>query len=405
MRAKQALDELFEGVKFDDKLFKAVIRNNIDFITSTTEHKELFGSRLIGCFHISYTQYQKNIFYEALFGLSYDTVMTAMDKIDTIPKHFKIARDDVNLITFYIAHRFLTSPSLDKKKQHEAAEEILHYFNYRTLVLLSSAYWMYPISEDKAVSLSERLSNKYIIKQVKNWNEYCKYRSSEYMKSRFVKMLLKFDKDDEIPNAITDLFNGTKDALKNIYREFLDMLENDDMLRSSRNVVTDIEGKEVLMDRTESPIMYINKVESTLIDKHAFIKRDMMEVTVSVIDSVSIGQLEECLGLVFDYYFVDRKSAESVRKFIQDFLINCFEYLQTNEMYFTGSGNALKIVNKITGNVLYSRGTNVTITEVKKLGDKLITDVYRKGKVSVGNRSQLNIRNAFCIYILLVALL
>lgn len=405
MEVKQTLDELFANVRFDDKLLKKVQRANIDFITYSTEHKELFGSRLIGCFHINYTQYQKNLFYENLFDMSYDQVVMAIEQIKSIPKNFKIARDDINLVCFYLAHRFISSEHLDKRKGLEGAKEVLNYFSYRTLVLLSSNYWIYPISTDKAVSLSERLSNKYLIKQVKNWNEYCKYRSDEYLKSKYLSLLTKFNKDDELPNAITDLFNRTKDTLKNIYREFLDMMENDDVLRSSRNVVTDLEGKEVLMDRTESPVLYINKVENSLVDKRSFIKRELMEVTVSVIDSVSINQLEECLGLLFDYYFHDKKSAESIKEFIQQFLINCFEYLQANQIQFSGKGNAMKIVNSITGNVLYSRGSNVSITEVKLLGDKLVKNVYRKGKVNIGNRTQYNLRNALCIYILLVALI
>lgn len=405
MKVKEALDELFKDVKFDTKLYKKLVKSNIDFITSTTEHKELFGSRLIGCFHINYTYYQKNIFYGTLFDLDQSKVADVIKTIDSFPKTFKIARDDINLVSFYIAHRFLTSPSMDKKKQFEAAKEILNYFNYRTLVLLSSNYWIYPISEDRAVSLSERLNNKYVIKQVKNWKEYSDYRSEEYLKSKYIKLLTKFNKDDELPNAITDLFNRTKDTLKNIYREFLEMMEEGDHISSSKNLVTDLEGKEVLIERTESPTLYVNKVNNTLMDKHSFIKRDIVEITSNIIDSVSIKHLEECLSLTFDYYFIDKKSSEKVKEFNKDFLVNCFEYLQTNELNFSSNNNVLDIVNSITGNVLYSRGTNVKITEVKVKGDKLINDVYKKGKVNVGNRTKMNLRNALCIYILLVALL
>lgn len=404
MKVKAVLDELFENVDFNSTLQKNISRNNIDFITSTTEHKGLFGSRLIGCYSISYTQYHKNLFYEKVFNLTYEQVSLAIDKITSIPKHFKIARDDVNLICFYVAHRFLSS-SLPTKVKEQATIDIFNYFNYRTLVLLSSNYWIYPIPEEKAVSLIERLNNKYIIKKLKNWNEYCNYRTSNYLSSRFVKIITNFTDDSELANAISDLFNGTKDTLKNIYREFLDMMDEDSGMRSSKSVVTDIDGQEVLLDRIENPRLYVDKVEATLADKHLFIKRDKVELTVSIIDSVSIAQVTEFLEITFDYYFLDKKTTEEVRNFISNFLINCFEYLKVNNDRFSSDGNIVTIVNKITGNILYTRGTSASITKVKEEGDQLITKVYKKSKISIGSRSRVNIRNAFCIYILLVSLL
>ena len=405
MDAKQALDELFAGVKFDTALYKKIVKNNIDFITSTSEHKELFGSKLIGCYHLSYTMYNKNIFYENLFDMDTEDVIAAIAKITTIPKNFKIARDDINLSTFYIAHRFLSNADLSKDKRFEYATEILNYFSYRTLVLISSDYWTYPITENKAVSLAERLSYKYIIKKVKNWNEFCQYRSEEYLKSRMVDILIPFNKDKELPNAITDLYNRTKEVMKNIYGEFIDMMEEDDILRSSKNVVTDIEGKEVLMDRTESPSLYIDKVEQLLVDKHSFVKRDVLEVAVSVIDTISLRQLEEFLGLTYDYYFTDRKTALEVRNAITGFLVNSFQYLQASNIPLSGRGNVMKVVNSVTGNLLYSRGADADISKVKSDVEQLVRRIYKKSKVVVGDRSIMGVRNGFCLYVLLLAIL
>lgn len=405
MKVKEALDSLFEGVKFDDNLYKRLMGANIDFITSTVDHKELFGSRHIGCFYFSYTMFHKNIFYETVFNMTYDEVVKGIANITTIPKNFSTARDDINLVTFYIAHRFLSNKELSKDKQITYAEEALTYFSYRTLVHISSSYWVYPITEEKAVSLSERLSNKYIIKQVKNWNEYCQYRSREYLKTRYGKLLVRLTDDRELPNAITDLVNRTKETLKSIYREFLEMNEDDNIISTSKNVVTDLEGREVLMERTEDRSLYITKVENCLTDRNSFIKREYMEVAVGVVESVSMNQLEDTLGHLFEYYFLNKKTSEQVRSFISDFLINTFEYLQTSQVSYSGRGNVLKIVDSIVGNVLYTRGTDATITKVKEDGDKLIKDLFRKYKVNMGSRSRVGVRNSLCIYILLLALL
>ena len=405
LTAKVRLDELFKDYNFDTALYKKLVHNNIGFITRSQEHKHLFGSRLIGCFHFSYTKYDKNIFYDTVFGMDVEEVISAIREITTIPKHFKVARDDVNLVTFYIAHRFLTNPKLPKDKQLEYAKEALNYFNYRTLVLKSSEFFVYPISEEKAVSLSERLSNKYIIKRVKNWNEYCQYRSSEFLDRKFVTVLTKMDNDKDLASGISDLYNRTKDALINIYGEFMEMLETDEVIKSRKNVATDAEGKEVVLDRTESPALIITKVEQNLVDKNNFIRKDLVDISTDIVNAVSYKQLEETLSAVFDYNAKDSAAGKEVSLFIHDFLVNCFEYLQQNEIHIGKGSNILKVVNTIAGNVLYARGTDVSITEVKEKGEKLIKKAYKFKRIYISTRNLKNVRNAFCIYILLIALL
>lgn len=405
MKIKQALDELFKDVDFDIDLYKALVKANIDLITSTSEHKNLFGSRLIGCHHLSYTDYHKNLFYESVFGLELEAVLEAIDKITTIPKNFEIARDDINLTLFYGVHRFLSNPELKKEKAQEYAREALNYFNYRTLIVISAKWFKYPISEEKAVSLSERLSNRYIIKRVRNWNEYCQYRSSEYLTKDLVQVVSKFNQDDKLPNAINDLYNRTKNMMHHIYGEFTAMLEEQDILKSRKNVVVDPEGNEVVVDRTDSPTLYIGKVEHAILDKNNFIKRDLIDVTSEIVNSVSTKQLEESLLMLHEYYFRGKEPAEHVRSFIQSFLVSCFDYLHRNEVRFSSGHNVLKVVNLIAGNVLYARGTDIEITQVKEQAEKLVKDAYKQAKQNISGRNLKNARNALCIYLLLIALM
>lgn len=405
MKIKEALDPIFEGVSFDTNLYKKIARHNISFITQTPEHKSLFGGKLIGCYAMTYTYYHKRQFYDNIFNnLEMSDVTDAISQIDTFPKSFKIARDDINLVTFYIAHRFLSNQDLSKQNREKFAKEILNYFSYRNLVLISSSYWVYPMSEDKAVTLIERLSNKYSIKKMKNWNEYCHYRSEEYLKSKFYDLLVSFKEDDDIPNAISDLFNRVKEMLKNIYREFLDMLENDTMISSSKNVMTDLEGKEVIVDRIDTPALFITRVENALVDKGNFIRSELLEVTVSIIDSVSYRQLEECLNITNDYYYLGRKESVLLREYANSFLISSLDYLQKNRVNMSGQGNIIKVVNSITGNLLYSRTTDSSINKVKEDGEVLIKDIYKKAKISITDRTIKNVRNAFSVYILLLSL-
>jgi len=405
MKVKQCLDELFKDFNFDTELYKKLVFNNIEFITKDEEHKHLFGGKLIGCYYVKYTTYDKDIFYNNVFDIDSERVISAINKITTINKNFKVARDDINLVTFYIAHRFLSNYTLSKEKRIEYAKEALNYFNYRTLILISSNYFVYPISEEKAVSLSERLSNRYIIKKLKNWSEYCLYRSEEYLNSKYLDLLISFDKDNELPNAITDLFNRTKDTLKNIYSEFVVMMERDEVIKSKKNVISDIEGKEVFLDKLNTPESYFTKIERTLTDKRTFIRKEYLDVTTDIINSVSYRQLEETLNLCLEYSFTNRDNYIKFKNFINDILVNSIEYLHKNDIYLSNNTNILEVINILVGNILYARGSDINITKLKAEGDKLIKEIYKHNKRTISERTVRNLRNAIYVYVVLIALI
>lgn len=405
MKVKEAFDKLFEEVKFDISLYKKIVFNNIEFITKNSEFKNLFGSKLIGNHFVKYTEYDKDIFYNNLFNLSTSDIINVVNEITTINKNFKIARDDVNLVCFYTAHRFLSNKDLKKEQAKEYAKEILNYFNYRTLVLISSNYFIYPISEEKALTLMERLSNKYIIKKLKNWKEYCQYRSQEYIDGKFAELLVKFNRDDELPNAITDLFNRTKDTLKNIYGEFINMIENDDIIKSRKSVINDIEGQEVIIDKLDTPEKYFIKIENILVDRNTFIKKDYIHVVTDIINSVSYKQVEEALTFICDYNFTSREANDKVLSFVKNVLVNTIDYLHKNNIFLHSKSDVISVMNIIVGNVLYARGTNIEINKVKDQGDKLIKEIYKLHKKSITERNIKNIRNAIYIYIVLRAII
>jgi hypothetical protein len=403
MQVKQALDAYFADVKFDTALYKRLMLGNIEYITRNQEHTQLFSGRNVGCYFIKYTQYDKNIFYNNLFDLDFDDIVEAIDAVTSIPKNFKIARDDVNLMCFYIAHRFLSNPDLNDKQRREYAKEALNYFSYRTLVLITSTYFVYPISEDKATSMTERLSHKYIIKKLKNWNEYCQYRSDEYLDSKYFSLLEKLDDDEALPNAITDLFGRTKDTIKNIYSEFMEMLEGGDAIKSKHSVVKDGDGNEKIADRVDSVQKYIGQVDVMLSDKTAMIRKDHINVVVDILSNLSYRDLHECLDHLFEFAFSDRKSYDRVQSHMKDILVNAVEYLQRNEVYLHNKTSVLEIMNAIVGNVLYARGTEVDVHRVKNEGEQLIKAVYKYRKDHLSDRTLKSVRNGLYLYVVLMA--
>lgn len=403
MKAKEAFDKLFEGVKFDSSLYKKILHTNIEFITRNEEFTRLFSGRNIGCYLLKYTMYDKNIYYDSLFGLEADDVIDTIKDISTIPKSFKVARDDINLAIFYIVHRFLSNKDLSEKQRLEFAKETLNYFSYRTLVLISSNYFIYPISEEKATSLTERLSNKYLIKRLKNWNEYCQYRSDEFLDNKFRKLLDKFDNDDELSKAISDLYIRTKDTIKNIYSEFMIMLEKDEVIKSKGSTITDLEGDTKLIDKIDTVDVYMTRLEHLLVDKSSLVKREYINAVIDIVNSVSYTNLEEVLGYIVNYSFDSKNNYKKVHDLFKEIIINAVDYLQRNNVFTNKKLDIVMAINYLVGNVLYARGDELDVHKVKTNIEKLIKDLYKLNKNKITDRNIKNIRNGVYLYVVLRA--
>lgn len=404
MKIKEAMDTLFEGVRFDATLYKKLLYSNIEFLTRDQEHTQLFAGRNIGCYFIKYTMYDKNIFYETLFDLSYDDVVDLVKQITSKVVSFSVAGDDNNLVCFYMAHRFLTNPQLNEKQQVEYAKEALNYFNYRTLVLMSRKYFVYPISEQKATSLLERLSNKYLIKTLRNWNEYCQYRSTEFLQSKFVPTVKDFKDDDELGKAIADLWSRTNDAIKNIFNEFTLLMADDDVIKSRGSIVTDMEGNEGVADRIDTMSGYVNKVENLLIDKGNLIRKDCIHAVSDILPNLSQKSLEEGLVYIFDHAASGREAYNKVVKHFRDIILNAIDYLQRNDVFITQKTDIVAVMNALVGNVLYARGTEVDIHQLKLDGEKLIKQIYKEQKKPISDRNLKSLRNGLYLYVVLLSL-
>lgn len=402
---KEALEELLGKYKYDTNLYKNLLKYNINFITNDTEKKSLFSSRLIGCQYIKYTQYDKNIFYNELFNIDYTDVVEKIKTITTIDKNFKVARDDINLVTLYIAHKFLTNTSLEEKKRLEYTKEAIKYFCYRSLIVLVSNFFIYPISEEKAQSLIEHLSYKYIIKKVKNWKEYCDYRAEDFIQSKNLEVIKNFNNDNDIVITINEIYNKIKDTIKNIYSEMLKLEEKTSIIKSSSKVINDIEGEKVILDKLDSPEAYIYHIESSLIDKSKFITNEIIEITTNIIKYISFKQLKELLELIYEYNYKDIKNNKEIKDILNRIIIITLEFLHKNSIFISKNSNIISTINSILGTLLYSRNNIVTINKLKEDIDHLIIKVYKENKLKYNEKYISNIRNCFFIYIIIKSLL
>ena len=100
----------------------------------------------------------------------------------------------------------------------------------------------------------------------------------------------------------------------------------------------------------------------------------------------------------------DRGSHDKVKNHFSNILINAVDYLQKNDVYLNKNVSVLEVMNKLVGNVLYARGTDVEVHKVKEEGEALAKLVFKTNKKPISDRNIKNLRNALYLYIVLLLL-
>jgi hypothetical protein len=143
------------------------------------------------------------------------------------------------------------------------------------------------------------------------------------------------------------------------------MNENDDIIKSRKNIINDVEGAEVIVDKLDTPEKYFIKIENMLVEKNTFVKKDYINVVTDIINSVSFKQVEETLTYVCDFNFSTRENNQKVLSFVNSVLVNTIDYLNKNSIFLHNKSDIISVMNMIVGNVLYARGTDIEINKVK----------------------------------------
>ncbi len=399
--AKQAFDQLFSSVKFDASLYKKIMHKNIAFITRNDDHKNFYGGQIVGCYPIYYSLSDQDGFFTDLFNVTFDAAEEASKSITTINQSFKVSSDTINLTIMYVCYRFLSDKSISHSDREKYVLSMLDYFSYRTIAVLISGYFHYPVSENEAMSLFEKLSNRYLIKHLKNWREYCQYRSKEFLNSKFKHIFETFKNDELLVEGINDLFRRTKDTLLNIYAEFVRHHEEGVTMGSRKTSMTDIDGKDILADRTNTPESYYNYLLTTLTDNNSFIKEEVVEATSEIIKTVEYDDFKKFLLDMMTYIHHSKDQFSEVSEYMHDVISNAIEYLMENDYIIREHHDLLYIMEKVSSNVLYARGDDLSVNDIKDRGEKI---VMRITKHHEGHKKVFSLRNAFYVYIVLRAL-
>lgn len=398
---KQVFDSAFQEVKFDSKLIKALYKYQLWYINKSQEHMEFFGGNLLGVQVIRFKDSDLNKFYDEVLSIDYLSLVERVKLVDTINHEFKISSDTFNLTCMYLIHRILTSPLISDNDRIRGAYDTALCFFYRCVAAITSAWFRYPTDKQTAQAAYANLSNKYLIKKLGTWSKVMDYRATELIDKENIhhKALISFNDDLAIVYAINDSQGRIKDLIKNYTAEFMKTHSDGTVIASSSSVMKDVEGEEVLKEKTKTTEAYIFYIRSILIDKNSFIKEDLISVIAKLNTNTSGRMIRHILNWIHSNYgSVDFH--QLIDEFTVKVIVHSF-YLMQNQIPNFNARDYPHILINLKNLYLSTRSTDPDLLEIRDLGEQIIKEASPN---KVSDSLVLSTRTAIILYITLRAM-
>jgi hypothetical protein len=300
-----------------------------------------FGSGLTGVYKVMTSKSDIDAIFTDILDTDYALVKSSLNEIDDIRLDFVVSSDAYNLMMAYLLHRAYTSQYLDNKKKERAMFDIALLMQYKMITGLLAHYFKYPAEERVAVATFNALSNKFLLKKLGNWQEYFNYRAGEIIKDhKFIKeVYTNFDNTDSVIYFINAVYGAIKDVLKNIYREFVKVRENDARL-SSRSSTSESESGETLSDVSNNVAKHIENVKRNIHDVDSFITNDAFMITCATMKDLSPIQFREVLVLL-----CKDSLSKTVMDIVEETVVTVYDMFKHKDYFIKGNDVSAMLID------------------------------------------------------------
>lgn len=394
-------DEHFKDVPMDRGMADRIYRFQIAFLNRDAEHLAFFGSNLIGVHVIRWrigTDTPK--FFHDVCKVDFAALERDILKVTTIVHEFKISSDLVNLTLMYLIHRLLTSPSLNQSQRERGAYDTALIFFYRCIAIRQSDYFHFPADPKLAAAAAAALTRKFLIKQLGSWRAVMEYRAKDLTNKEGLhyKALVAFTNDDLIAYAISDSENRIRELYKAYYAVFEQTRASGSRIGASSSTVVDVEGVEKLKEKVRSVEQYINYTRQAIVDKHSFVKPELIKVITDINTNTSQRILTATLTWLSDNYN-NPKWHKEIDDWLSTIIVHSFHLLENLKESETRDYPTL-LVN-LKNLYLSTRSVDQELSKIRKQGDKLIKAANGRVNTSLAMAT----RTSTILYVTLRALI
>jgi len=315
-------------IKINSKLTKRIRQFRYEWSAKSDDYLDFLGSNLLGVHYIRFSELDNiKLMNDTLHIEDYSILQKEIFDVPDMKKKYKVASNIIYQVLMYLAYRYLKSKDLSKDERENGIRELFLLMEYKMFTSLYSRYFIYQTPEPIAVTVYNRLSHKYLIKNLENWQELFEYRVNILLEKNSVnnKQLSNYNTLNSIA-LISAIQTKLRGNVKEIYVELIDVIENDDIMKiESSTYVGGEAGVEQGKEVTIGNHIYINRIKQIAQQKHDFIDNETIKIVSTLFNNVDEDLIKKFLICMTNDKFIQH---DELQKIIETSMLISFAYLQ-----------------------------------------------------------------------------
>ena len=385
----------------DKKLWKKLREINNSFLTRNDDHFRFFGSTLLGCYSVVYSNTEdRKKWFDVVMGAKEDDIKKALLNPPQINIKFRVASDILTLSITYVVYLCITSEELNEKQRKEAATNAMRQMYYRYIGSWMSNHFQYPCSYDSALTVFNSLSKRYDIKNYGSWSKLIEDKIDYLLfnkKSPHYNTFRTMKENDDVTEIGKDVSTRVKAVLDLIYDRHKSMSDDSrNRVRTSESTVT-IDGDVIHREKTTSVDIYKNYI-ANIINTKSFIRRDLVDVILEAMNKARRDYFMSTLQYMSLNY--GNPKYKHIKHFVELDIVYSFEIMYLNDMTFSSAGD---IIKKLRSKFMAPKGSDPELLELRKLGEQLVDEATNLRKYNSSYAPSAE-RTSLMLYIMLRAI-
>lgn len=360
------LKELYEAYfhrPFDDKLYNDIKMFRINWAQKEDQYIEFLGGNTLGSQAIRFSVKDDEMLIVDTLNMDITSLQYDLNNTKGITKGRAAETNVIYQTLIYLMHGFTNSKLISKKNKEEALKECYYIFAYKKFSSLMFYYFKFPAEDSISKVVYEKLSNKFLIKKLNNWQEVFEYRAKDVLPGNIHSNRLKdYDTQDAI-RIILDLQTKLNDMFKNIFAVTMQVRNSNERIVSD-SLITTIEDNEEIKSLSNNPDKYAKYVMSIIRSKSDYVKYDLVNLIASQFNKLPTKTLYEFLSIVCD---MDNKIISSL---IDISVIGTIEILSSKGIYKDYNKHIVEILNITKQKFSNTKYDDKELKQLKKVLEK-----------------------------------
>lgn len=360
------------------------------------DYQAFFGSPYLGLEKIVFSSADRNRWFSEVIDLDEEELVYHLHNTAFIKKEWGVVGDAFNMTIPYLLYRVLNS-KLDRLSKEQAAKDIVCMYHYKCLTSIVNNDYPFIARREVVIETYNRLSLKYDIKRYGSWKALIEARADFILNPRtgiHYKAFSEMKDDKAIVYFVGDTQNRLRRVINEINKVFHQVKTETDIIsldKSKVNLGEVLTIKSINTEISDSRIY----IEGVVTEGTSFYREEFIDYAMDSLEGCPRDKLKYVITNFSSYYSNPRN--KHFKTFIENVLVNLFEYIQTQNIEKT---NIYEILVRMRGSLNSPRNKNVTTLALRKDGDRVVREITGiKTTYTVSS-----IRTALILYTMLLIL-